>query len=204
MVEEYIVKKGDTLYSISKKYNISTDELKKINNLISNTLSIGQVLKLKYMDTDNPIYIVKKNDTLFSIAKNNNVSVEELVQVNNLINPNLKIGQELYIPKKEEVPILDDYEIYTVKKGDSLWKISKEYNITIPELEKINNLSDLKLQINQKLLVPRNKKDDATYIVQKGDSLWSIARKYNLTVDELKGKNSLDSNLLSIGQKLII
>ena len=172
--------------------------------VISNTLSIGQVLKLKYMDTDNPIYIVKKNDTLFSIAKNNNVSVEELVQVNNLINPNLKIGQELYIPKKEEVPILDDYEIYTVKKGDSLWKISKEHNITIPELEKINNLSDLKLQINQKLLVPRNKKDDATYIVQKGDSLWSIARKYNLTVDELKGKNSLDSNLLSIGQKLII
>lgn len=202
-VEEYIVKKGDTLYSISKKYNISIDELKRINNLISNTLSIGQILKLKETNNDNPIYIVQKNDTLYSIAKNNNISLDELVQINNLTNTNLTIGQELYIPKNEETPTSNEYEIYTVKKGDSLWKISKEYNITIPELEKINNLSDFTLQINQKLLVPK-KENNNIYIVQKGDSLWSIARKNNITVDELKEKNNLTSNLLSIGQELIV
>ena len=60
------------------------------------------------------------------------------------------------------------------------------------------------LQVNQKLLVPKIEKSNNTYIVQKGDSLWSIAKKYSLTVDELKEKNNLSSNLLTIGQELII
>ena len=204
IVEENIVKKGDTLYSIGKKYNISIDELKRINNLISNSLSIGQILKLKNTDNNNPVYIVQKNDTLYSVAKNNNISVEELIKINNLSNPNLYIGQELYIPKKEEQTTIEEYDIYTVKKGDSLWKISKEYNITIPDLKNINNLSDLTLQINQKLLVPKKKNENNTYIVQKGDTIWSITRKNDLTVDELKEKNNLNSNLLYIGQELII
>ena len=204
IVEEHIVKKGDTLYSIGKKYNISIDELKRINNLISNSLSIGQILKLKNTDNNNPVYIVQKNDTLYSVAKNNNISVEELIKINNLSNPNLYIGQELYIPKKEEQTTIEEYDIYTVKKGDSLWKISKEYNITIPDLKNINNLSDLTLQINQKLLVPKKKNENNTYIVQKGDTIWSITRKNDLTVDELKEKNNLNSNLLYIGQELII
>ena len=204
IVEEHIVKKGDTLYSIGKKYNISIDELKRINNLISNRLSIGQILKLKNTDNNNPVYIVQKNDTLYSVAKNNNISVEELIKINNLSNPNLYIGQELYIPKKEEQTTIEEYDIYTVKKGDSLWKISKEYNITIPDLKNINNLSDLTLQINQKLLVPKKKNENNIYIVQKGDTIWSITRKNDLTVDELKEKNNLNSNLLYIGQELII
>lgn len=201
--DEYIVKKGDTLYSISKKYNISIDELKKINSLIDNTLSIGQIIKLKYI-SNNPIYIVQKGDTLYSIAKNNNIPIEELIKTNNLNNPNLYIGQELYIPSKEEQSTSEEYDIYTVKKGDSLWKISREYDITIPELTEINNLIDLKLQVDQKLLVPKKEINNNTYIVQKGDSLWSIAKRYNLTVDELKEKNNLTSNLLTIGQELIV
>lgn len=203
ITDEYIVKRGDTLYSISNKYNISVDELKRINNLIDNNLSIGQIIKLKSTDNNNPIYVVQKGDTLYSIARNNNVSIDDLIRINNLNNPNLYIGQELYIPSKEESST-SEYEIYTVKKGDSLWKISKEYDITIPKLTELNNLTNYNLQINQKLLVPKKDKRENTYIVQSGDSLWSIAKKYNLTVDELKEKNNLTSNLLSIGQELII
>lgn len=203
ITDEYIVKRGDTLYSISNKYNISVDELKSINNLIDNNLSIGQIIKLKSTDNNNPIYVVQKGDTLYSIARNNNVSIDDLIRINNLNNPNLYIGQELYIPSKEESST-SEYEIYTVKKGDSLWKISKEYDITIPKLTELNNLTNYNLQINQKLLVPKKDKRENTYIVQSGDSLWSIAKKYNLTVDELKEKNNLTSNLLSIGQELII
>ena len=198
---EYIVKKGDTLYSISKKNNISVDEIKRINNLKSNDLYIGQVLKLKD-DLNNPLYIVQKNDTLYSIAKNNNITIDELIKANNLTNTNLYIGQQLYIPTVGEDIEEEEYDIYTVKKGDSLWKISQEYEITIPQLIDLNNLSDLNIKVNQKLLVP--KKDNNTYIVQKGDSLWSIAKQYNQTVDELKEKNNLTSNLLSIGQEIIV
>lgn len=203
---EYIVKKGDTLYSIGNKYNISVDELKRINNLISNTLTIGQVIKLKEVgQLDNPIYIVQKGDTLYSIAKNNNISVNDLIDINGLSNTTLSIGQELYIPTiKEDEIVSNDYELYTVKKGDSLWLLSKKYNISVPELIDINNLTNLTLSIDQKLLVPKNNNSEDIYIVQKGDSLWSIANKNNISVNELKEINNLNSNLLSIGQKLII
>ena len=203
VLNEYIVQKGDTLYSIGKNNNISIDELKRINNLKSNDLYIGQLLKFKE-EINNPLYIVKKGDTVYSIAIKNNISVDKLIKTNNLSSTSLYIGQQLYIPTIDEESKEKEYDIYTVKKGDSLWKISQEYDITVPKLIDLNNLSDLNININQKLIVPKKDKTFNNYIVQKGDSLWSIAKKYNQTVDELKEKNNLTSNLLSIGQKLII
>ena len=121
----------------------------------------------------------------------------------------LSIGQVLLIPNKsnenkEETIEEKEYDIYDVQKGDSLWKIARDNNISVPELIKINNLKDLTLQINQKLLVPKRIKDYSIYIVQKGDTLWSIAKKFNMEVSELKQINNIENNLLSIGQELII
>lgn len=89
----YIVKSGDTLYSIAKKFNISVDNLKSINNLNSNLIKINQELKIP-----NKTIIIKKGDTLYSIAKNNNTSVDKLMSINNLKNSNLAIGDVLYLP----------------------------------------------------------------------------------------------------------
>ena len=206
-LNDYIVQKGDTLYSISKKFNISIEELKRINNLISNNLSIGQVLVLNKDDYPiKPNYIVQKGDTLYSISKNNNVSIEDIIEMNNLKSNILSIGQELYIPQEEPEENLNsnEYDIYTVQKGDSLWLISQKFNTTVPNLIDINNLTDLTIQLNQKLLIPKQDIIENTYIVKSGDTLWSISKKYNISVDEIKAKNQLSSNLLSIGQELIL
>lgn len=220
--DKYIVKRGDTLYSISRRYNISVDDIKRMNNLIDNTLTIGQVLKLKQVgQIDNPIYIVQKGDSLWSIAKNNNTTVEDIIELNKLKTNTLTIGQELYIPSTQiEIPddnedndnsndndiITDGFSIYTVEKGDSLWKISKKFDIDVPDLIDINNLTDLTLHIGQKLLVPSSTYEDTDeyYTVKQGDTLWSIARENNITVNELKEINNLTSNLLSVGQQLKI
>ena len=206
--DEYIVKKGDTLYSISKKFNIPLETIKRINNLEDNTISINQKLLLtEIIDNMNTkIYTVQKGDTLYKISSENNISVDELKKINNLTSNTLSIGQKLLIPIKKEIIDIDEinnYQIYKVQKGDSLWSISKKYNISVPELIDLNNLEDLTLQINQELLVP-NSNDNNTYTVQKGDTLWSVAKKFNLTVDELKELNNLTNNLLSIGQSLLI
>lgn len=206
--DEYIVKKGDTLYSISKKFNIPLETIKRINNLEDNTISINQKLLLtETIDNINTeIYTVQKGDTLYKISSDNNISVDELKKINNLTSNTLSIGQKLLIPLKKEIIDIDEinnYQIYKVQKGDSLWSISKKYNISVPELIDLNNLEDLTLQINQELLVP-NSNDNNTYTVQKGDTLWSVAKKFNLTVDELKELNNLTTNLLSIGQSLLI
>ena len=144
----YVVKKGDSLWSIAKKYNMTVDELKSINNLKSNLLSIGQRLKIKGSSVN-----------------------------------------------------LDNQNIYIVKKGDTLYKIANMYGITVDNLKALNNLKSNILSIGQKLIVPSKNK---IYIVQKGDSLWSIARKYGTTVDSIKKNNNLSTNVLQIGQKLKI
>ena len=103
------------------------------------------------------------------------------------------------------VPISGNY--YTVQRGDSLWSIAKKFGVTVNELKDANNLSSNILSIGQLLKIPTQEQETTTsdtYIVKSGDSLYSIAQKYNTTVDSIRRKNNLTSNLLSIGQKLII
>lgn len=141
----YVVKKGDSLWSIAKKYNMTVDELKSINNLKSNLLSIGQRLKIKESDDNQNIYIVKKGDTLYKIANMYGTTVDNLKALNNLKNNNLSIGQKLIVPSKNK--------IYIVQKGDSLWSIARKYDTTVDSIKRNNNLSTNVLQIGQKLKI---------------------------------------------------
>lgn len=198
----YVVKSGDSLWSISKKYNIPVDELKRINNLTSNLLSIGQVLKIPgdNDDVEENKYTVKSGDTLYSIAREYNISVQGIKDANNLINNNLTIGQKLIIP----TPTIESNDIvYTVKKGDNLYSIAKTYGLTQQELMNYNNLTSNLLSIGQTLKIPSNN-TSSTYVVKSGDTLYSIARQFNTSVQDIKNKNNLTTNTLSIGQTLKI
>ena len=95
LVNTYIVDKGDTLYSVAKKFDISVNKLKELNGLSSNMLSIGQ--KLSIPIGKETTYVVKSGDTLYSIAREFNTTVDELKRLNGLSNNNLKIGQILII-----------------------------------------------------------------------------------------------------------
>ena len=141
----YVVKKGDSLWSIAKKYNMTVDELKSINNLKSNLLSIGQRLNIKESNDNQNIYIVKKGDTLYKIANMYGTTVDNLKALNNLKNNNLSIGQKLIVPSKNK--------IYIVQKGDSLWSIARKYDTTVDSIKRNNNLSTNVLQIGQKLKI---------------------------------------------------
>ena len=95
----HIVAKGETLYSISKKYEISMAQIKSLNNLTTNILSIDQQLVIGYNTSaeiiKDAVYIVAKGDTLYSIAKEANITVQELKQLNNIESSIISIGQEL-------------------------------------------------------------------------------------------------------------
>lgn len=201
----YIVKKGDSLWSIASKNNTTVDNIKKLNNLSSNNLSIGQVLKLscdaeKEDIKESNIYTVKKGDSLWLIANKYGTTVDELKNANDLKSNTLSIGQTLIIPEKKE----NTNKIsYVVKKGDSLWLIANKYDTTMEKIKSTNNLKSNTLSIGQVLVIPSSS-EFITYTVKKGDSLWLIANKYNTTVDNIKKLNNLSSNNLQINQKLIL
>ena len=94
----YTVVSGDTLYSIAKRFNTSVDKIKSLNNLTSNVLSIGQILKIPTSISNNyTSYTVVSGDTLYSIAKRFNTSIGEIKFLNNLTSNTLSIGQVLKI-----------------------------------------------------------------------------------------------------------
>ena len=198
----YIVKSGDTLYGIANKYGMSVQELKDLNKLTSNTLSIGQQLVVSEgnagtLDT----YTVKAGDTLYSIAKKYGLTVSELKQLNNLTSDILSIGQVLNISNSNtSLPS----NTYIVKSGDSLYSIAKKYGITVDALKSANGKTSNLLSIGEILVIPTTTATTRTYTVKAGDSLWKIATTYGVSVNALKQANGLSSDLLSIGQVLVI
>lgn len=228
----YVVKYGDSLYSIAKRFDTTVADLMRVNNLKSNVLSIGQQLRIPINDqgTDDGyiLYIVKSGDSLYSIARKYNISVDKLRRFNGLNSDLLSIGQKLKIPDRDTDiddgnggNIGDSDLVYIVKSGDSLYSIAKKYGISVDDLIKINNLKSNVLSIGQHLKIPYrsdniisigsscygegyNEPTYITYVVKSGDNLYTIAKKYNVSVDSIKKLNNLTSNNLSIGQILKI
>jgi len=118
-----------------------------------------------------------------------------------LTSSNLSIGQKLLLPANDLKDSIQD-NVYIVKSGDTLYKIANKFGITVDDLKQTNNLVGNSLSIGQELIIPgESVTEEKIYIVKSGESLYSIANKYGVTVNELKDLNNLISNNLSIGQK---
>lgn len=202
----YVVKNGDSLYSIANKFGVSVESLKSINGITGNLINVGQRLVIPSDAGVNPgdyvVYTVKRNDSLWNIANSYGVSVNDIVDYNNLGTTVLQIGQQLLIPNLDN-SFSDSGVIYVVKNGDSLWSIGKKYNVSVNDLKSANNLNSNMLSIGQQLIIPESS-DYQTYTVKSGDSLWKIAQNYDVNVNDLIKLNNLSSNVLSIGQTLLI
>lgn len=176
-------------------------------------------------------YTVKSGDSLYKISKKFDVPESEIKKTNNLKSSKLSVGVKLIIPQKDKTAKdsnkknhADKNKVYhTVKKGDTLKKIAMQYSISEKKLKEINNLKTNKLKAGQKILVKDSSSniedsrkafykeesaDNAArgkiYIVKKGDSIWRIAKKFDISVEELKDINGLTGNSLKRGQKLVV
>ncbi len=198
----YVVQKGDTLWNIAKKLGVSVNDLKEENKLTNNLLKIGQILFIPGFEQDEEQYVVKKGDTLYSIAKKYNINVSDIKRINALSSDVISEGQILLLKEKDKEDSSLPDNSYIVQKGDSLYGIARKFNVSINDLIDVNNLTSNVISIGQMLKIPSL--EEQVYTVKAGDNLWSIAKIFQTTVDSIIKKNNLISNVLKIGQKLLI
>ncbi len=151
--------------------------------------------------------IIRWGDTLSELAIKYNTTVARLVELNNIANPNLiYAGATLIVPSSTSGGSTSDEEIYIVKYGDTLNKIAKEYNTTVNAIARINNIKNVNLiYVGQRLVIPVNKYDTnhILYQVRRGDTLWSLSRRYGVSIATIVRLNRIQNpNLIYVGQKL--
>lgn len=217
----YSVSPGDTLWGLSKKFGTSMDSIKSANKLSSDTLTIGQKLVIP-----KAIHTVQAGDTLYSLSKKYNTTVDSIREANQMPSTTLSLNQKLIIPAVLEIPQTPEVTdtaatpssvTHTVVAGDTLYSLAKKYHTTVDALKKENQLTSDILSLGQRLTIPSTQTVDPalmststapslpdTYTVVRGDNLYSIALKFGLTVDELRSRNQLVSDVLRIGQVLQI
>ena len=181
----HLVKKGETLYGISKKYGISVNDLTKLNPVKSKNLKEGDKLILKSKansskasstDVVSPIkqktsiHTVKKGETLYGIARKYGISVSELKKLNPGIKENISIGDKLNVPTqiaqhtikpknevKQEVKTKSKTIEYTVEKGETFYGIAKKYNTSVDAIQKANpGVTSLKEGDKLKIVLPKD------------------------------------------------
>lgn len=207
----HTIHRGDTLWKISMQYGVSMQDIIKANHIADpDRLKIGQQLKIPVgVPEDSVIHKVKSGDTLWKIAERYQVSIQDIVDLNK-INPkdHLRIGQTLLIPSQGNKG--QEAGVHIVQWGDSIWKISVKYNVSIQDILQANHLTkDATIYVGQKIVIPaKSTKPYVTYtehVVRNGDNVWKLANDYGIPMTELMQANRLtEQSTLRIGQKLTI
>jgi len=175
-------------------------------------------------------HTVKTGETLYSIAQQYNVTVQDLMKWNHLNNNDIQIGQQLMVaPPKQETGGAQEASTvkHVVKKGETLFSVARQYGVTVDQLKSWNNIQANALNVGQILeihnagqanagannasptppatkFIQGNTGQTQVYTVKKGDYLSLIAQRYNMTVAELKKINNLKSNVIHVGQQLTV
>ena len=182
-VRYYRVKRGDNLSTIAKKYDIAVEDLKKWNNIKGNEVAYGKNLKINGTDVE------QKSTTVAKVEVD-----KKAVQKDSVVSTTSS---------------------YVVQKGDNLSTIAKKFNITVADIQEWNKLTNTNVQLGATLQVAKiptvkeevavaPERKDIQYIVQKGDNLGNIAKKFGASLDDLKQWNNLASNSIALGSTLIV
>ena len=242
----YTVKAGDTLYGISRKFGMSLSQLVSVNGISASSLILpGQTLRVAGGTTTSTVvktnttssrtsggnYLIQSGDTLYSIARRSGMSLNALLTLNGLSQSSVIYpGQTLKLSGASNATVASPASYkstassastsgtYTVKAGDTLYRIAYNHGISLTTLLSINGLSETSTIIpGQQLVVSGSAKTTttttsaktvsystgaSTHTVKSGDTLFRIAKNNGLTLSELKALNGLTSNNIRVGQVL--
>lgn len=222
----YRVRSGDTLSGIARRWRITMKSIVTANRLRSDRLRVGQRLVLTVPNvprqaiastqrsepSQHVIHRVRAGETLSQIAERYGVSIAQLKMTNRIRTNLIRPGQRLRIPFGG-ADAVSDTKIYTVKAGDTLSTIASRYGVSVVRLKRANRLSGDSLRIGDRLEIPtqvevsdapKRVAQSRTHRVRSGESLYTIGKRYGVSVDRIKAANGLRRNTIRVGQELVI
>lgn len=224
-IQVHSVNKGESLYNISRRYNISVSDLKSMNNLSSDYIYQGQKLKLidngTLPSTSNNFakHSVKRGETLGQIAENYGVLAQQIRNWNNISGSRIYPGQKLLI-QSDKADIVQSstpkkVEYHTIRKGETLSSIASKYDVSINEIKSWNSIDGVNIKAGDRLAlnadmmskgsnsVKNESSNPIYYNLKKGENLAIVASKFGISVDQIQKLNSnVNPRRLQIGQKI--
>jgi LysM repeat protein/N-acetylmuramoyl-L-alanine amidase len=192
---ECVVKKGDNLSSIARRFDVGLELLRQLNRLKGDRIYPGQRLQLRPSSLDEPVHTVRKGETLSSIALKYHMKVSDLAALNEIEGSRIFIGQELRLKTRPA-------HTHIVERGDALWEIADAYGMSVSELKRLNGLSSDRIYPGQELQLSIKLPVLDTYTVKAGDYLGRIARLHQMSVSELRRLNNIRGYVIHPGEKL--
>lgn len=153
----HTVRRGDTLYKISQQYGVTVSSIRSANGLSSDDIYPGQTLTIRTTDgsSTSGSYTVRSGDTLYLIAQRHGVSVAQLKSANGLAGDTIHVGQKLTIPNGvKATPPSGQSSSYTVRRGDSLYRIAEAHGVTVASLRQANGLTTDTIFVGEVLSIP--------------------------------------------------
>lgn len=218
--KRYQVQNGDSWWRIARRFDVPLKALMRVNNTNSKVLHPGDSVLIPVSDkaaraqvsAQNGEYVVQRGDSLWEIAQQLDTSVAELRQANQLQGSLLREGQRLKVPGSSNTgkrQIAERRSNYTVQKGDTLWELSRRFEVSLNTLVQANGLANSRrLSLGQKLYIPdrgrstqvaqakeeADHKELVKYTVRQGDNLWTIAKRFGVSPNALQSWNDLGKN----------
>ncbi len=213
---KHVIKKGENVYRISLRYNVSMTEIFNLNPGSKELIKAGEILYIPQKTSKAPQkptknsqgYLVSKGETKYGISKSFNISITELENANPFIKNGLQAGHILKIPQKNNSTeaINSNTNQHIVQKGETLWGISNKYGIPLENLISLNkNQLGQFLQIGQVLEISKptnNKQNSTSYLVKKGDTKYGLSKQFGISISELERLNPQIKNVLKEGSLL--
>ncbi|WP_069028510.1 LysM peptidoglycan-binding domain-containing protein [Tetragenococcus halophilus] len=233
----YTVQAGDSVWLIADQNGITMNQLRDWNNIQNDFVYPGQKLTVSKGSSSNNSnnnssssshnssggsYTVQAGDSVWLIADQNGITMNQLRDWNNIQNDFVYPGQKLTVSKGSSSNNSNNNSSssshnssggsYTVKAGDSVWLIADQNGITMDQLRDWNNIQNNFVYPGQKLTVSNGSSSSSSsnnssssntqHKVKSGDSLWLISQEYDISVSRLKSINNLNSDTIFIGQNL--
>ncbi|MFS1170446.1 LysM peptidoglycan-binding domain-containing protein [Enterococcus lactis] len=248
---KYTVKAGDSVWSVSNKYGITMAQLIQWNNIQNNFIYPGQQLTVSNSGSTNSAssntgssantnnssssqgtYTVKAGESVWSVANKNGITMNQLIEWNNIKNNFIYPGQQLIVKggnstntntgsttsaAKPNTPNTSattstsssGNTMYTVKAGESVWSVANKHHITMDQLIEWNNIKNNFIYPGQQVIVKKGSSQTTnhgskTYTVKSGESVWGVADSHGITMAQLIEWNNIKNNFIYPGQTLIV